>query len=116
MRTGNQVIIEAAGVGTVYSDPHQGIYAAKYVAAQAQRTAGTGTATLTFQGGWDPESTDADDWVDLDFTATVADGALVAFADANGGATIFGTFPYYRIEAVVSAAAATIEIRTVSFD
>jgi len=62
-----------------------------------QRQTGSVTASVTVEGGWDETSSAAEDWVDVNFTLSLANNNLT---EAGGGAfnAQRTNFPYYRVK------------------
>mgnify|MGYP003522919077 CR=1 FL=1 len=110
MRTMRQVALDgSAGAGTIFSEPFAPYSDSQRMAGQVKRLSGSGTLTVTLQGGWvssDPAT--ATDWVDLDLdTTAIASAQITEMKPTAGDNAIFATFPRYRLKCVVGSAAAT---------
>lgn len=110
LRTMRSISLDgSAGAGTYYSATFTPDHESQRVAGQVRRTSGSGTITVTLQGGWLSSATGtATDWVDLDLdTTAVASAQLTEMKPTSGDNAIFATFPIYRLKFVVASAAAS---------
>lgn len=110
LRTMRQVPLDgSAGAATIFSESFTPDHESQRVAGQVKRLSGSGTLTVTLQGGWvssDPAT--ATDWVDLDLdTTAVSSAQITEMKPTAGDNAVFATFPRYRLKCVVGTAAAT---------
>lgn len=108
MRTIEKKTLTGSGA-TVYSDVFSPAPSTHFVVVTGQRTSGSGSAIVTLEAGWDPNSSSANDWVDLGLSLSLSTAALtIASGDGplNEARVITG---YYRIKAVITGTA-TIDV------
>jgi len=107
----------SGGAGTYYSLPFLPDHESQRVAGQAKRLTGSGTITVTLQGGWaDSQVGTATDWVDIDLkTGALSSAQLTDLKPTSGDSFVMATYPQYRVKYVVAAAAATGSVRILFF-
>lgn len=117
LRSMRAVTIGGSSAGTYYSDPFLPDHESQRLAGQVKRLSGSGTLTVTLQGGWVSSATGtATDWVDLDLkTGSISSAQLTEMKPTSGDNAIFATFPRYRLKVVVGSAAATGSAQIIFF-
>lgn len=118
LRSGRSYSLDGSGgADTYYTETFRPEATARRISAQAKRISGSGTITITLQGGWaDSVSGTATDWVDIDFdTAALNSAQLTELKTTAGDAYVFAAFPVYRLKFVVASAAAVGTAHVVFF-
>jgi hypothetical protein len=98
------------GTGTIYGTVMSPAPSTHFLTLSGKRVSGSTNITVTVEGGWDPNSTSASDWVDMGITMTLSSGNLTTGTSSgplNEVRTITG---YYRFKAVVASGSGSATI------